>query len=292
MALTVIATPVAADESRIVPYAQAGLGIGSFAVAHDSSVLAPSLGSPTSILAYDGFVAPSLTLGVRGPVGPGRIDLSLETMLLGGRLEDMDFLSGQIVSGDTFSAMQGVSARLTATYAPDAFSATVFGGTLTPYGMATVRATQFRNFGVTCGSVCPGGPVAAGTEVIAQSFASWRVGAGLAWSAALSPADRITVSADAGAGGASLADSHLLRSDLGPSPNIVYGFGSIGATATVAVEHRIGDALTLTANARLAAEGGRGAAVFAARTPAPLGPVPASYLSFTATLTAGIGGTF
>lgn len=292
MAWAATAIPVVADGSGLAPYAQAGIGIGSFAVAHDSSVLAPGLGSPTSILAYDGFIAPSLTLGVRGQAGPGHIDLSLETMLLGGRLEDMDFLSGQVVAGDTFSTMRGMSARLTATYAPDALSLNVFGGTLVPYGMATVSAAQFRNSGVTCGSVCPGGPIDAGTEVIAQSFASWRVGAGLEWRAALSPADRIAIAADIGAGGAMLVDSHLLRTDLGPPPNIVYGFGNIGATATVAVTHRITDALTLTANARLAAEGGQGTAMFAARTPAPLGPVPASYLSFTATLMAGIRGTF
>jgi len=200
----------------------------------NSSRQAPILGNPTSTLTYDGIDANSLEFvwGVRnesrtffkGFVGGGWLD--------GGSLDDEDYLAGQIKFSDTYSSLDGESMGFGTMDIGQDF--TVVDGkavvVISPFVGFNYWQETVNGFGARCnaddvgGAFCgPPGSVAVpfSTEVISNkaSWSSLRLGAEFKarfW-------DRLTLRGDAAILPVAYLwneDSHFLRSDLGPVPNI------------------------------------------------------------------------
>jgi hypothetical protein len=208
----------------------------------DSSKFDPTLGSPTSTLTYDNvqantaeFVFRARTEGnwfAKGFVGGGPLG--------GGTLDDRDFFNGQVMFSDTSSNLDGngfvygtldLGKRFTLADGP---TMVTFG----PYMGFNLWQEQIEAWGARCrpddvgGAVCgPAGKLAVpfGTKVIndTQDFAGLRIGGELQ----VKLYDRFTFIGDAAALPYTFItneDSHRLRNDLGPGPNIVdsgSGFG-------------------------------------------------------------------
>ncbi|MEG6509835.1 hypothetical protein V6C03_12760 [Methyloligella sp. 2.7D] len=201
----------------------------------DSSRLAPDFyGSPTSTLDYDGMQGDTIEFTFRaanetdtifkGFVGGGWID--------GGSLDDEDYFAGQVKFSDTYSSIDGdgmlygtldLAKRFNiATGGPELQINPLIGfnywqETADAYG---VRCNPDQVGGIYCG---PPGSVAVpfGTKVITNEvhWASLRLGAEVK----VKFLDRITLIGDAAFLPVAYLwndDSHHLRRDLGPTPNI------------------------------------------------------------------------
>ncbi len=201
----------------------------------DSSKLNPALfGSPTSTLTYDNVQANTgeFTFRARtesnwiakGFVGGG--------VLNGGNLDDRDFDAGQVMISDTASNLDGngfvygtldVGKRFTLGGGPTTVSVSPFMG-------FNLWQEQIEAWGARCkpddvdGALCgPAGSIRVPftTKVISdtEGFAGLRIGGELQ----VKLYDRFTFIGDAAAvpyAHITNDDSHRLRSDLGPGPNI------------------------------------------------------------------------
>jgi hypothetical protein len=203
----------------------------------DSSKLNSTLGSPTSTLTYDNVQANTgeFTFRARdegnwfakGFVGGG--------LLTGGNLDDRDFEAGQVMFSDTSSNLDGngfvygtldVGKRFTLGGGPTRVS-------VSPYIGFNLWQEQIEAWGARCKAVdvhlpppldCgPAGSIAVPftTKVIndTESFAGLRIGGELQ----VKLYDRFTFIGDAAAvpyAHITNEDSHRLRPDLGPGPNI------------------------------------------------------------------------
>jgi hypothetical protein len=196
----------------------------------DSSSLNPALGSPTSTLDYKNVQANSAEFTFRarteanwfakGFVGGG--------LITSGTFDDKDFASGQVLTVDTSSNVDGngfvygtldLGKRFTLAGGP---TKVTFG----PYVGFNMWQEQMEVWGARCigGNSCgPSGSIAVpfGTKVIndTQNFAGLRLGGELQ----VKVYDRFTFIGDAAAvpyAHITNEDSHALRNDLGPGPNI------------------------------------------------------------------------
>lgn len=207
---------------------------GSTSFDIDSSRLDPTLyGSPTSTLTYDGVTGNSLEffMSVRnetdtffkGFIGGG--------WLGGGSLDDEDFFAGQVKFSDTYSEIDGEgSLYLTLDVGQD-FDVGYSGNlVISPFVGFNYWQESIDAYGARCnrddvgGAFCgPPGSTAVpfGTKVITNKsmWSSLRLGTEV--TARLF--DRVTFRGDAAILPAAYLlndDSHYLRSDLGPTPNI------------------------------------------------------------------------
>jgi hypothetical protein len=209
--------------------------VGSTRFSINSSRQNPMLGNPTSVLKYDDIDAYSgeffwyakneTGTFAKGFIGGGGLS--------GGSLDDEDYFSGQIKFSDTYSRLKGddliygtidVGQHFTLIDRADKLWFSPFIGfnfwqeTATAYG---ARCNRDDIGGAACGT--PGTiAVPFSVEVIENeaNWASLRLGAEVKaklW-------DRLSVIAEAAVLPAAYVwseDSHFLRSDLGPPPNIV-----------------------------------------------------------------------
>jgi len=201
----------------------------------NSSRLGDIYGNPTSTLTYDDISANALEFVwsarnetetfAKGFVGGGWLD--------GGSLDDEDFFAGQIKFSDTYSKLDG-NGLVYGTIDVGQDFTLIDNGTrvvLSPFVGFNYWQETVEAYGARCnpddvgGFFCgPSGSTAVpfSTKVITnkQSWASVRLGAEIKaklW-------DRLTLRGDAAiVPGAYLwnEDSHHLRRDLGPTPNIV-----------------------------------------------------------------------
>ena len=202
----------------------------------------PSLGNPTSILTYADVRAHALELHarkelvdgffVRGNAGLGGIR--------GGSFDDEDFEAGQIKFSDTTSSVRGN--RLT--YATIDLGRVLWTGSRTSLGVFAGYhgwTERLDAYGVRF-TVNPGGFADIGDSVLAISneaiWNSLRVGATLA--GALGPMTRFSVDA-AWLPYARLdnEDSHWLRSDFGPAPNVFINGDGRGLQLELELRHRL-----------------------------------------------------
>jgi hypothetical protein len=200
----------------------------------NSSGIDPELGNPTSILTYDGmdgfsgeffwYARNETDTFAKGFIGGGGLD--------GGSLDDEDYFAGQIKFLDTFSKLKGsdmvygtIDIGQRFTLADGATRVTIG-----PFAGFNYWQETAEGFGARCnpddvgGFFCgPAGSFAVpfSTQVITNeaNWASLRLGAELKvrlW-------DRLTLVGDAAVLPVAYVwndDSHLLRADLGPVPNI------------------------------------------------------------------------
>ena len=199
----------------------------------DSSRLSPVYGSPTSTLTYDGVTGNSLEFFMsarnetqtffKGFVGGG--------WLGGGSLDDEDYLAGQLKFSDTYSEIDGEGTVYVTLDAGQDFDLGYSGNlVLSPFVGFNYWQESMSAYGARCnpdqvgGAFCgaPGSTaVPFGTKVINNKsmWSSLRLGAEL--TARL--LDRVTFRGDAAVLPVAYLvneDSHFLRSDLGPTPNI------------------------------------------------------------------------
>lgn len=200
----------------------------------DSHRLSPALGNPTSTLDYDGLDAVSGELTFRaknetntfakGFIGGGGI--------LDGSLDDKDFLAGQVKFSDTGSHIEGSDLVYGTIDIGQDFTLIDNGPRLVvgPFIGFNYWTETAEAFGARCkpddvgGALCgPPGSVEVPFSVEGiknnANWASLRVGTEVRatfW-------DRLTLIGDVAVLPVAYAfnnDSHLLRSDLGPTPNI------------------------------------------------------------------------
>ncbi|MGI9383855.1 MAG: hypothetical protein ACR2PO_11935 [Methyloligellaceae bacterium] len=202
----------------------------------DSSGASPILGNPTSVLDYDDIETRSAEFVFRieneagtffkGFVGGGSVD--------DGTLDDEDFFAGQIKFSDTLSEVDGDGLFYFSLDVGKTFSVTRPRGTfsISPLvGVSFWRENVIAK-GVQCnaddlGGLFCGAPgqvvIPFGTQVITneQDWTSLRIGA----EARATLFDKLTLIADVAVlpiAYLDADDSHHLRTDLGPVPNIRY----------------------------------------------------------------------
>ena len=200
----------------------------------NSSLVNPLLGDPTSVLVYDGmdgfageffwFARNETDTFAKGFIGGGGLNK--------GSLDDEDYFAGQVKFSDTFSRIRGsdmiygtidIGQRFTLADGPARVTLGPFAGfnfwqeTAEAYG---ARCNPDDIGGALCGP--PGSLAVPFSTMVIENEANWaslRLGAELKvrlW-------DRLTLSGDAAVLPVAYVwneDSHLLRSDLGPVPNI------------------------------------------------------------------------
>jgi hypothetical protein len=208
--------------------------VGKTRFSINSSKQNPALGNPTSVLTYedmDGYSGEFFWYArnetntfAKGFIGGGG--------LTGGSLDDEDYYAGQIKFSDTFSTLKGesliygtidVGQHFTLIDGPSRLSLSPFIGynywqeTATGYG---ARCNPDDIDGAVCGA--PGEVVVPFTTEVIKNKAMWsalRLGGEVKaklWS-------RLTVMGEAAILPVTYVvneDSHLLRADLGPPPNI------------------------------------------------------------------------
>lgn len=269
--------------------------MGSIGFSHDASSTNPIYGNPTSKLEYDRLRETLLSLrleGRSGPSGPwfdlaGTIGLSSD-----GNFRDADFYSGQVLSSETFS--RGLSAReygLNLRFSGNGWVWGDFSGfAVRPYLFGGVRQRNLSARGLRCGAICTALPsVTADREVIGQDMFDIYAGPGLWLESQLSPRQRIDLKGEVGLGYRHVADSHRLRPDLGPAPNIGYDFTLARAHVELNYTHAITDIANLTIGAFGGGALGRGHVTYASM---PGQPLPAKTWEWNVGLSIGLNVDF
>jgi len=272
--------------------ASAGVAYQSVQLWHDASSASPLLGNPTSILDYRGLVAPYVELS--GSVPLEGWTLSGEVRIQGaggGAFQDTDYLSGGVLLSDTWSVGAvhlGLEADLR--LYPDV-EVQLGTGSLRPLMAVAAEGHSLAAFGLACGSVCLGPPVAESVEVIGHQLYGTSAGVGGEVSFPVSTAGRLDLLALGTVGVVFANDSHRLRTDLGPMPNITSQFTVLGVDTEARYLHSLSDALSGVMVLGASFERGWGTTSFGASTVAPL-TFPAGFQRVQLRLGVGLEGRF
>ncbi len=192
---------------------------------HDASGINPVLGNPTSVLSYKPLVSAKQAFGVSvSSPDAWSIDAGLS---LGGnfasRLNDRDFAAGQVLMRETASETRpafsfGADAR--ADLPLVRFDS---GVTLGAYAHASFGRTELTSYGAQCLAACAGAStIPNSVAVMSHQMNEYSLAAGIGARLPLSEGYMLEMSAGGGVVGLDIADSHLLRKDLGSMPNIRY----------------------------------------------------------------------
>ena len=220
-------------------------------------------GSPTSTLDWDRMTGHSgeifgridhqpTHLFVKGVLGAG--------ILKGGDMDDLDFLVTQTSFSNTTSSVDGNNisyAIIDIGYSFDVPSAGVRYGAFIGYHYWREKMTAF---GVLCNAnglgnqFCPAGaivvPFSTPVDVFDTSWNAMRIGGDVRYRLY----DRWTISGEVAfvpIAHLNNDDSHLLRADLGPVPNIITsGWGAMGGEAEAFVRYQVGPHFELGVGAR------------------------------------------
>lgn len=239
---------------------------------HDASAFSPLLGNPTSILNYPILVSPSANFGVRGDTQSVRLDVNLSLRGFGrGDFEDVDYGNGQTVLSDTISQGRGdPGAMLVARMEPLQPLAAGETWSLSPYMEVRAEYQGFSAWGLSCASVCAAPTYPDSDEVIRHDLMTAQLGAGLQADFRLDDDAALRVQLTGAYGGTNVDDHHLLRPDLGATPNLLYRFQTLSLNLASTYTHAIGDGLSATASAFAGYDRGWGAVTFGPSTAAPL----------------------
>lgn len=200
----------------------------------NSSRSSPIYGNPTSTLTYDGIDANALEFvwAVRneartffkGFIGGGWLD--------GGSLDDEDFLAGQIKFSDTYSRLDGDSLGYGTIDVGQDFTLVDAAPrvVLSPFIGFNYWEETVDGYGVRCNRDDVDGVFCGPPDSVRVPFSTEVISNNAAWSALRLGAevkarlwDRLTLRGDAAILPVAYLwneDSHFLRSDLGPTPNI------------------------------------------------------------------------
>lgn len=208
---------------------------GSTRFSINSSELDPTLGNPTSVLTYDGvdgfsgeffwFARNEVDTFFKGFIGGGGLD--------GGSLDDEDYFIGQVKFSDTYSKIKGdslvygtmdIGQRFTLADGPSRV-------TVGPFVGVNYWQENIRSYGGRCNADDIGGLFCGGPAGFMQvPFSSRFIGNEANWSSLRLGAelkakfwDRLSLRGDAAILPVAYVwndDSHYLRTDLGPVPNV------------------------------------------------------------------------
>ncbi|SMQ66061.1 hypothetical protein SAMN06295905_1385 [Devosia lucknowensis] len=262
--LVFAAAPAAAFDIHV----GTGVAVQSFALWHDASGALATLGNPTSVLEYPTLVSPTLTVGVEGDRDGWAIAGEATVFGLGGgAFRDRDYYAGAVLFSDTSSDARqdyGLTGRVTA-LAPLQY-ALGERWSATPFLRGQVEVQRITSYGLRCNAVCLGGTRPDDLAVLQQLAYGAGIGGGLRAETALGPDDGIALDVAALLGGFFVDDSHLLRNDLGPTPNILYRNATLSLDAGVTYRKQLTEALALTVNTEAGLDLGVGIATFAPAT--------------------------
>lgn len=286
--------PKAARSMELSASASVQARMGSIGFSHDASSTNPLFGDPTSELEYDRLSETLLSLRLEGKSEPAGawFDLTATIGLTsGGSFRDADFYRGQVLFSETLS--KGLSADeygLNLRFSGDNWVWGDYSGfVLRPYLAGGIRQRRLSARGLRCGDICGALPsVAAGREVIGQNVLDFYAGPGLWLEKELSPRQRIDLKGEIGLGYRHVADSHRLRPDLGPTPNIEYDFALVRAHAELNYVHAITDKAGLTIGMFGGGALGRGHVTYAALTDTPFRSLPARTWEWNVGLSVGL----
>jgi hypothetical protein len=191
---------------------------------HNSQIADPSVGNPTSILDYDGIDANVLELHarkafpndlfVKGNVGLGSVRK--------GTFDDQDFAAGQVKTQETVSPVKGKRLRyLTLDAGHDFWVAEDRGSALGFFAGFHYWVERLDAYGATF--LLPAGAtgVSEGVAVVSNETTWKSLRVGLAGRTKLGGKTRILADlAYVPRSDMKTEDSHYLRTDLGPTPNI------------------------------------------------------------------------
>ena len=222
VALFLVWTPLSAQEWELG--ARYWLSDGETKRSHSAQDLVPSLGNPTSVLTFDGLKARIVELHarkafanefyLRGNVGLGSIR--------GGNFDDVDFLAGQVVDTETSSAVKGDQVRYFSIDVGHDFWATSDGrGTLGAFVGYHYWRERLDAFGARF--IVPAGAAGIPESVaVVSNETTWKsIRVGFAGRMRLGAKTRLLAElAYVPRSDLKDEDSHFLRSDLGPPPNI------------------------------------------------------------------------
>ncbi|XSG82267.1 MAG: outer membrane protein [Methyloligella sp. ZOD6] len=203
---------------------------GSTSFSIDSARVNPALGSPTSVLDYDGMQGRTLEYVLRaenpnqwifkGFFGGGWLD--------GGNLDDEDYFAGQVKFSDTSSSIEGDNMLYGTIDIGKRFSFVTAAGPqidVSPFVGFNYWGETADAYGARCtgGTMCPPGTnlIAPGSRAI-RNEANW-YSLRLGTEVRAKFYDRITLIGDFAllpVAGLYNEDSHFYRNDLGPVPNI------------------------------------------------------------------------
>lgn len=222
--LLVTALPALAQERGLELGTRYWLSNGENHFAHNAQGANPSFGNPTSVLTYDDLDARALEIHWRaafagswffkGQFGVGE--------LRDGAFDDEDFNAGQVKTDDTTSAVRGERfSYLTLDVGKDLWASEGGRSKLGVFAGFQQWSEQADAFGLTV--TVGGSPTFPDSVRVISNDVRWRsLRLGVAGTAALTP--RLRVLADLALvpfSDVRNEDSHYLRPDLGPVPNIV-----------------------------------------------------------------------
>lgn len=265
----------------------------SFRLWHDASGSFPVLGNPTSVLEYPVLVAPSLSLRVEGQRDGWDMAGAVSVAGFGrGEFRDRDYLAGGAVFSDTFStAVQEFGLSGQVTLAPPISHVVGEHWSVTPILRGEAEVQGITNYGLRCGAVCLGGSRPDSLAVLRHLAYGARLGGGLRSDVELASGEQLRFELVGLAGGLFVDDSHLLRSDLGPVPNILYRNFTLSVDVDATYRKQISSSLAFTMQAGAGLDVGWGQATFAPAT-ASASTYPAGFERVRLQAGLGLSGQF
>lgn len=295
-ALGALGLTAVAQSPIVTVEAGPSVSVGVLGFSHDASSTSPFLGSPTSILEYAPLVAASFdaSLLAAWPDSSVWTSVGISVPLQAvGVFRDTDYLVGQTLYSETFSevGLEGSASGRLALGTEIASGPGGAGQSIRPYLFARIGHLSLAARGLECGEIC-GVPeaVGPGEDVIRHAISDLEAGMGAAFTFPLSPGHALELGAELALGRRIVEDSHLLRADLGPLPNITYDLGTIRARADLGYTWSLANSLDLTLSGFAEGLVGAGAVTFLASAKSPMEPVPANVwqLNAGAALSAGV----
>jgi hypothetical protein len=213
---------------------------------HNAQGIDPSLGNPTSILTYDDVRAHSLELHarksfagswfVRGNAGLGAVT--------DGRLIDEDFDTGQVKFSESNSPVKGNGlVYATLDVGRDIWVLSAGGGTVGLFAGYHHWRERLDTYGATWPVNSFGFADVRESVPFISNEATWNsLRLGVSWNASINARTRVSLDA-AWLPYARLRneDSHWLRSDFGPAPNVFIKGRGYGFQLDLELRHRLSD---------------------------------------------------
>jgi outer membrane protein Pom len=222
---------------------------------HNAQSIDPSAGNPTSILTYDEVNAHAIELHarknfrhrwfVRGNAGLGGIRR--------GSFDDEDYAAGQVKFSDSTSPVKGN--RLTYASVDLGRDLWVIGEGSTTVGLFAGYhhwSERLDAFGATYSVNFVGAPSIDTSVRVISNEAKWSsLRAGVTFTTRMNPATKLSIDA-AWVPYARLRneDSHFLRSDFGPTPNLFINGRGYGVQLDLELRHAVSDGWELGAGLR------------------------------------------
>ena len=297
LAVAMAAVPCVGAAMDIGVGAQVRLNAGYLSLNHDASGMTPppgpgmgSYGDPTSILSYEPLYRADIEFVLNGRGEEGWFDLVAGFPIAGGgTFGDRDYEAGQALYSETFSDIElGAGGNVRLRFGLPTEEDLVWNGmAVRPYATAGLGLERYAANGLTCGAACPSGPFPSSVTVIGQDLLSASAGLGVWLEKQISEVEAIDLRLEVSGGYLGVSDSHYLRPDLGPVPNISYDFATLGVLAEAGYRYRLPEGVEFSASVFGGGQLGLGGVTFGNASGPQTGPLMAWSLAGEAGVTLG-----